>query len=242
MSHGPGRVVVATIVLVATAVACGAEGAGTTSPQPTSSIGSTPSSTPTSINAVPDSAAAPESSSSVIAQPVPPTSVPWTGPAPSLALDGVPPVSAPLVLSQYLNDVQLAVRNDVGEDVFGGAAANDADTAEMTITIYGTDKVLLSDAVDRIAIDERDRISVVETQYSVSDLEGFASEAQGRLDAAGIEAYVMIRWGLDAVDVNLVTPDGVPDSAIEERAAEALENVPAVISFSVPMTPQASDS
>jgi hypothetical protein len=51
----------------------------------------------------------------------------------------------------------------------------------------------------------------------------------------------MIRWGLDAVDVNLVTPDGAPDSAIEQRATDVLENVPAVISFSAPMTP-ASDS
>ena len=173
----------------------------------------------------------------MVAQPVPATSVPWTGPAPSLDLDGVPPVSAPLVLSQYLNDVQFAVRNDVGDGVFGGAVVNDADTAEMTITIYGTDADLLSDAVDRIAIDERDRISVVESQYSVSDLERFASEAQGRLDAAGIEADVMIRWGLDAADVNLVTPDGAPNSVIEERATDVLENVPAVISFSAPMTP-----
>lgn len=75
----------------------------------------------------------------------------------------------------------------------------------------------------------------------MSDLEGFASEAQGRLDDAGIEAYVMIRWGLDAVDVNLVTPDGAPDSVIEQRATDVLENVPAVISFSAPMMP-ASDS
>ena len=59
--------------------------------------------------------------------------------APSLDLDGVPPVSAPLVLSQYLNDVQIAVRNDVGDDVFGGAIAQDADTAAMTLTIFGTD-------------------------------------------------------------------------------------------------------
>lgn len=163
MSHGPGRVV-ATIVLMATAVACGAEGAATTSAEPTSSIGAMPGSTPTSNDAVMESVAASDSSSSVIAQSVPATSVPWPGPAPSLDLDGVPPVSAPLVLSQYLNDVQLDVRNDVGEDVFGGAVANDADPAEMTITIYGTDPDLLNEAADRIALDGRDRISVVESQ------------------------------------------------------------------------------
>ena len=71
----------------------------------------------------------------------------------------------------------------------------------------------------------------------MSDLERFASDAQSRLDAAGIEAYVMIRWGIDAVDVNLVTPDGEPDSAIEERAVDALGDIPNVVSFSPPMTP-----
>lgn len=71
----------------------------------------------------------------------------------------------------------------------------------------------------------------------MSDLERFASDAQSRLDAAGIEAYVMIRWGIDAVDVSLVTPDGEPDSAIEERAVDALGDIPNVVSFSPPMTP-----
>ena len=236
MTSGARRVA-AAIVLMATAVACGAEDASTTSPESPSSVEAPRGPTPTASSAVPDNEPTSEPGSSSPGQTAPPASVPWTGPAPRLELDGVPPVSALLVLSEYLNEVQFAVRTDVGEDVFGGAVAHDADTAEMTLTIYGTDADIVSDAVDRIATDERQRISVVQSQFSVGDLERFASEAQSRLDAAGIEAYVMISWRIDAVEVNLVTPDGEPDSAIEDRAVDALGDVPAVLAFSPPMTP-----
>ena len=234
------RPVAAIIVVMAAAVGCGAEGAATTPPEPPSSIEPSIGSTPIATSAVPGSEPTSEPDSSASSgQTAPPASVPWTGLVPSLDLDGVPPVSAPLVLSEYLNEVQFAVRTDVGDDVFGGAVAQDADTAEMTLTIYGTDADTVSDAVDRIATDERDRITVVQSQYSVSDLERFASEAQSRLDASGIDAYVMIRWGIDAVDVSLVTPDGEPDRAIEDRAVDALGDIPNVLSLSPPMTPLA---
>ena len=84
--------------------------------------------------------------------------------AAQLELDGVPPVSVPLVLFEYLNSVQLAVRHDVGDAVFGGAVAEDADTNDVTISIYGTDVNQIADAVDRIAVDARDRITVVESR------------------------------------------------------------------------------
>lgn len=233
MSSGM-RPVAAIIVVMAAAVGCGTEDVTTRAPEPPSSTEPSIGSTPIATSAVPTSE--PDSSASS-GQTAPPASVQWTGPVPTLDLDGVPPVSAPLVLSEYLNEVQFAVRTDVGEGVFGGAVAHDADTAEMTLTIYGTDADIVSDAVDRIATGERDRITVVQTRYSASDLEQFASEAQSRLDGSGIDAYVMIRWGIDAVDVNLVTPDGEPDSAIEERAVDVLGDIPAVFSFSPPMTP-----
>jgi hypothetical protein len=107
----------------------------------------------------------------------------------------------------------------------------------VTITIYGTDEALLNGAVDRIATDERDRIRVVESRYSVNDLERFSTEAQRRLDAAGIEAYVVIRWGVDVVDVNLVTPDGARDAVLEADAQTDMDDVPAVISFWAPPIP-----
>jgi hypothetical protein len=141
-------------------------------------------------------------------------------------LDGIPAVSVPLVLSEYLGSVQLAVRQDVGDDIFGGAALTDADTEDITITIFGTDAERINDAVERIANDARDRIIVSESEYSVRDLERFADEAQRRLDAEGIDAYVEVRWGLAGAYVNLVTPDGKRDAAIESSATAALDGVP----------------
>lgn len=154
-----------------------------------------------------------------------------------LELDGVPPVSAPLVLSAYLDDVQQAVRRQVGDDVFAGAVATNADTGDMTLVIYSTDAVRVTEAVDRIAVDARDRITAVESQYSMNDLERFAAEARRRLDAASIDALIATRWGLDAVEVIVVTPEGEPDPGIQDAARAALDDIPASISFSSPLVP-----
>jgi hypothetical protein len=155
-----------------------------------------------------------------------------------LNLAGVPEVSVPIVLSEYLNTAQVDVRHEVGDDIFGGAIANDADTAAMTITILGTDTYEIADAVSRLPSDAQDRIVVAESKYSVSEVEGFAAEARSRLDVAGIDAWVVIRWGLDAVSVNLVTPDGAPDATIESEARSALGDLPVVIDFSGPIVPR----
>lgn len=176
-------------------------------------------------------------SSSLDEAAVPPSVDVARTPVARLELDDVAPVSAPLVLSEYLNGVQFAVRQEVGDNVFGGAVVTDADTDGVTITIYGTDVERVTDAVDRIAVDARERISVAEAIYSVNDLERFGNDAQRRLDAEGLEAYVVIRWGLDAVEVDLVTPTGEPDPAIESAAKTALGDLPVVIRFSSPVVP-----
>ncbi len=76
-----------------------------------------------------------------------------------------------------------------------------------------------------------------ESPHPVNDLERFCTETRRRLDDAGIEASVTIRTLPDAVNVNLVTPDGFADSALLAEAAAALDDVPAVISFSAPPVP-----
>lgn len=110
----------------------------------------------------------PKAADDALAPTTAPTSPAATSATPTVArldLDDVPPVSAPLVLSEYLNAVQFTVGRQVGDGVFGAVAMN-ADTEHMSLTIYGTDADQLMDAVDRIAVDARERITVSETQFS----------------------------------------------------------------------------
>lgn len=140
-----------------------------------------------------------------------------------------------MAITQYLSDVSLAVLSELGSGVWAGASLDDADTPDVAITIYGTDGARITEVVDRVALELRDRISVVETQHSADDLERLAAEAQERLDAAGIVARVGTRWGLDAASVTLVTPDGTADPTIERAARDVLDGIPVAITFSGPM-------
>lgn len=154
-----------------------------------------------------------------------------------LRIAEVPPVSVPMALTEYLSDVSLAVLDEVGIGVWAGASLDDADTLDVAITIYGNDGARITEVVDRVALELRDRITVVETRHAADELEWFASEAQERLGAAGIVARVGTRWGLDAASVTLVTPDGTADPAIERAARDVLDGIPVAITSSGPMVP-----
>ena len=154
---------------------------------------------------------------------------------PALDLSGVTPASVPMVISEHLNNVQQAVRADVGDDVFAGSAfTNDAND---TMTIYGTDPTVLTAALARVNTPLRDRITVVETRYSLNEIENYAHQAQALLDAAGIAASAAVQYGVDAVVVELETPDGEPDDTIETEAGKILSDIPVTITFRAPYVP-----
>ncbi len=142
-----------------------------------------------------------------------------------------------MAITQYLSDVSLTVLGELGSGVWAGASLDDADTLDVAITIYGTDGARITEVVDRVALELRDRVTVVETRHAADDLERLAAEAQERLDAAGIAARVGTRWGLDAASVTLVTPDGTADRAVERAARDVLDGIPVAITFSGPMVP-----
>ncbi len=154
-----------------------------------------------------------------------------------LDLTGVPEASVPMVIAERLANVSAAVGADVGRDVFAGGRFDDAATADVTLTLFGTDAGVIDRSLDRHAGDVRDRVSVVETQYAAIEIERFAAEAQRRLDAAGIEGSAGVRWGLDAVDLTLYHADGQADPVLEARADDAIGDIPVVVTFSRPPTP-----
>lgn len=161
---------------------------------------------------------------------LPSISVPIT-----LDLSGVTPASVPMAISEHLSTVQLAVRSEVGDDVFAGSAFDDL--ANDTMTIFGTDAAAITAALDHTGTPLRDRISVVETLYSVNELENYAEQAQSRLDAAGIKGSAWTQFGLDAVAVQLETPDGQPDETIQADATALLHDIPVAITFIGPSLP-----
>ena len=151
---------------------------------------------------------------------------------PTLNFDGVPAASIPMVISEHLNEVQTSVRADVGDDVFAGAAfTNDAND---TMSIYGTDADVVTAALNRVQTPLRQQITVIETRCSVNDLEIYADEAQTLLDKAGIKASTWVQFGVDAVVVQIETPDGQPNEALGAEAIEALPNIPISIGYSGP--------
>ena len=153
----------------------------------------------------------------------------------TLDLDGVPPESVPMVISEHLNIVQQAVRAEVGDDVFAGSAFTNETNDAMTV--YGTDPAAITAALDRVDTPLRDRITVAETRYSLTELETYAEQARARLDAAGIAASAVVQYGVDAVVVELETPDGEPDDTIQTTATNALGDIPVAISFRRPLVP-----
>lgn len=146
-------------------------------------------------------------------------------------IDGVVPDSVPIVLAEHFGSVQLAVRAAVGIDVFTGAGLEDNDSADITMSIHGTDVAAIEAALDAIGTEWRDRITVVESEYSLRQLESFAVDAQQRLDEAAIGSWVGVQPTLGAVSVTLTTPDGQPDAVLDARAREVLDGLPVVIEF-----------
>lgn len=154
-----------------------------------------------------------------------------TVPIPSADLTGVVPASVPMVLAEHFGTVQLAVRAAVGIDVFTGAELEDGDNADIRMSIHGTDVAVIEAALDAIGTEWRDRITVVESEHSLRQLEAFAVEAQRRLDEAAIDAMVGVQPTLDAVPVTIITPDGQPDAVLDARAREVLDGLPVVMEF-----------
>ena len=152
---------------------------------------------------------------------------------PTLDLSGVTPASVPMAISEHLNSVQQAVQGEVGDDVFAGSAFTNDANDEMTI--YGTDPAAIAAALDRVDTPLRDRITVAETRYSLNEIETYAEQARTRLDAAGIAAMAGVQFGVDAVVVQLETPDGAPDDTIQTAATNVLGDIPVSISFSPPL-------
>lgn len=137
-----------------------------------------------------------------------------------------------MALSEHLSTVQLAVRAEVGDDVFAGSAFTNA--ANDAITIFGTDAAAITTALDHTGTPLRDRIGVVETRYSLNEIETYADQAQRRLDAAGIKSSAWIQYGIDAVSVQLETPDGQPDESLAASATALLNDLPVIITYSAP--------
>lgn len=167
-----------------------------------------------------------------VAAPTIPISVADTVPS-TLDLSGVTPASIPMVISEHLNSVKQAVRTEVGNDTFAGSAFTNDANDEMTI--YGTDPAAIDAALDRVDTPLRDRITVAETRYSLNEIETYAEQARARLDAAGIAAMAVVQFGVDAVVVQLETPDGEPDDTIQTAAMDVLGDIPVSISFSQPL-------
>ncbi len=144
-----------------------------------------------------------------------------------LNLDSAPLGSVPLTISEHLSLVRNAVSQEVGGDVFGGARFVGFGTPEVTMTIYGTQPELILAAIDRIAVEERTPITFSQRKFSVNAKQRFGGEAARLLREEGIDAWVGIPAGQDTVEVDLFTPSGEADTAIESVARSVLGDLPA---------------
>ena len=164
-----------------------------------------------------------------------PVSLPLFDGDPELDLNGVPEASVPLALTQYLEHAAMALADEVGPAVYVGSQIDLPDSPDVAVTIFGTDVQRLSDAFDRIAAQERDRFTVMASDYSRSALEQFVTEADDRLAGVGIEATAWV--GMGHIDVFVVTPDGQPDPELERATRATLGDLPFEIEFISPPVP-----
>ncbi len=162
----------------------------------------------------------------------PPISLPSLLGDPELDLDGIPEASVPVALTKYLEQVAMVVAEEVGPDLYAGSRLDLPDSSDVAVTIFGTDVKRLSDALDRIATHERDRFTVVASDYSLSELELFVTDADARLADAGIEATAWV--GMGHIGVSVVTPDGQPEPELERAARAALGDLPFELEFAGP--------
>ena len=122
--------------------------------------------------------------------------------------------------------------HDHDHDPFVGSQLDSPDSPDVAVTIFGTDVQRLSDVLDRIATQERDRFTVIASEYSLSELEQSVTDADARLADAGIEATA---WaGMGHIDVFVVTPDGQPDRELERATRAILGDLPFDIEFTSP--------
>ncbi len=164
-----------------------------------------------------------------------PVSLPSFEGDPTLDLDGMPEASVPPALTHYVQHVASAVADDVGPELYVGSQIDLPDTPDVAVTIFGTDVQRLSDALDRLATQQRDRFTVVASEYSFSELEQFVTDADARLADAGIEATAWV--GMGYIDVLVVTPEGQSDPELESAVGVALGDLPFEIEFVSPMLP-----
>jgi hypothetical protein len=157
---------------------------------------------------------------------------------PPFDLSGVIPESVPMVISEQLNVIQLAVRNTVGDDVFAGSAFDWGDYEDPRMLLYGTDVALLEQTVDALAGAVRDRITVIESIYSENELTAIRDDVLARLARSDIPiVWASNNFQTDHVEIEIETPDGQPDAELGARAEELLKGLPVTIAFSAPMVP-----
>lgn len=165
----------------------------------------------------------------------PPVSLPSFVGDPKLDLVGVPEASVPLVLTQYVEHVVMSVADEVGPAVYAGSRIDLPDSPDVAVTIFGTDVQRLSDALDRIATQTRDRFTVMASEYSLRELEQFVTDADAQLANAGIEAKAWV--GMGHIDVFVLTPDGQPDPELERATRATLSDLPFEMEFISPPVP-----
>jgi hypothetical protein len=153
-------------------------------------------------------------------------------------LSGVTPESVPMAISEHLNEVQLAVRTIVGNDVFTGAAFDEADPANGHLIIYGIQAEVLMVALDQVGTDQRSRITVVESPYSFSDLQDFITQADTLLRDDGLEPlWIAARHDGTGIEATLKRSQVLPDNELIAAANEALRGLPTFITVSDPPIP-----
>ena len=150
-------------------------------------------------------------------------------------LSGVTPESVPMAISEHLSQVQLAVRTIVGNDVFTGAAFDEADLANGHLFIYGTQAAMLIAALDQVGTDQRSRITVVESPYSFSELQTFITQADKLLRDDGLEPlWIAARHDGTGIEVTLKRSQDLPDDELIGAANKALGGLHAFITVSDP--------
>jgi hypothetical protein len=153
-------------------------------------------------------------------------------------LAGVPPVSAPLAISEHLGQVQLAVRSIVGNDIFAGSAVTDDTTANVQMTIYGTDVEAIEAALIAVGSDQRDRIAVVASDYSYAELRDVAAQADEALRSAGlVPLWVSPLYDGSGADATIERANDRTDDQLVTAANEALAGLPVVVSVSNALVP-----
>lgn len=106
------------------------------------------------------------------------------------------------------------------------------------MTIYGTDVDAIEAALDRIGTDQRERITVVASDYSFADLRDVAARADAALLANGLAPlWISPRYDGSGVDVEIERTQGRSDDELVTAATAALAGLPVFVIASDPPVP-----